>query len=351
MKSALFAFFALGVFTAPLASRAAPTAPKLHPFSYRLKLPISTASCADHAKQVASDFAIGATKAQTVAGICQSRQTVTTAQGETYELDIVLINYLATTEQHPARTVFGADTFMGMPHANAGVYATHAECLDEIAVQIPTFTTETGLTPFASYCQASTNDMYPGFSMTIESFGEFKKRRLFSFSLDGQATFESDGTEITQAALAAIKTVGARVVSAGATRIFYYFEYPIQISNPALGVFQEMDQCTSQMATAHAIYAKGGLEGVSAFCLVSPPPVSLTGKVKDAYVLMTVGAGQSVIMDSSSAQYETFDECMGDIDRLVQNELSNGRKIVGGLCAPSLMSHEGFSAHLYLNLY
>lgn len=351
MKPGFFAIFAFGVFTAPCSLFAAPTAPVLHPFSYRLKIPATTVSCADHAKVVASGFALGATEAKSVSGTCQSRQSVTTAQGETYELDIVLITYLALTEQHPNRTIFGANTFSGMSDATAGVYATHAECVNEISAQSPTFISETGLTPFVAYCQASTNDMYPGFSMTIESFGEFKKHKLFSFSLDGQATFSSDGTEITRAALAAITTVGARVASAGATRIFYYYEYPIHISNPILGIFVEIAQCNSQIATAHAIYAKAEQEGVSAFCLVSPPPTDLIGKVKDAYVLMAVSAGHSVILDSTAASYETFVECMSDIDRLQQNAQSNGRSILGGICSPSSISQGAFEARLYQDMY
>jgi hypothetical protein len=351
MKSGFFAFVALSAFAFPYASFAAPKPPALKPYSYRLKLPATPASCANHAQAVAVDFAKSATKAQSVQGICQNRQTLTSASGETYEIDTILINYLAPTEQVPNRAIFGGNShsYFDKSDAEAGIFATHAECVAAIVPQAEIFEAETGLSPFAGYCQASTHALYPGFSMTLESHGELKKRKLYTFSLDGRPDYGTDGAQITDAALVAIQATGARVAWSNARRVFYYAEYPIQISTRSLGSFDEEAQCALQVDAARSIYVKVGMQSVSAFCLVSPPPGNIE-EGKDSHVLFAVSSGHDMSWDSSAERYSTFDECMGDLDRHLKNAASNGIDVLGGICAPNHYSQGGFDARVYRKL-
>jgi hypothetical protein len=353
MKYGFYASIALSVLGVSQVAFAAPEAPKLKPFSYRMKLPAVGASCEDQARSVAKAFGAVATEAKAVTGVCQNRQSVTSPTGETYELDVILINYVAQSEQHPDHTIFGANSFLDKADAGAGVFATFAECVSQIAAQSPLFIAKTELVPFAAYCQASTNSMYPGFSLTFETMGQFKKMHLYTFSLDGQANWDTDGSQVTQAALVGIQVSGGQVAWKNSNRIFYYYDYPISISNQAMGVYYDAAQCNAQVAMAHSIFAKAEMKGASAFCLVSPPPAALIGKAPDAYVLMAVGAsvGPSMILDTSEGRYDSFAECMDDIARIEQNAVSSGKTAYGVICAPNTYEQGGFDARLFPSLF
>lgn len=273
-------------------------------------------------------------------GTCQGRQMITD-QGKSYDVDVVLVSYLADSEQIPSHTIFGANEFLGNADQAAGVFKTYDECMSTLAAQTPIFTAETGLSPVAAYCSASTQSFFPGFSLTFDSFGD-TKRHLYSYSKDGVSTIDADNTQIMAAAAVAIQALDAHIVWSDKSRLFYYNEYRISVAADNLGMFKDAQQCSSQQSAAMAIYVKAGLVGVTALC------ESFSTSANSTYSnLMVIGAGADEISDLTADHYDTFGECMSDLNRVIQNAASSGRSVFGGLCSPSMATESGFNAHIY----
>jgi hypothetical protein len=335
MQKNLAALGALALLAVPAASNADQTPT----FTYRLKVPAGTASCADHANTIAAQFAAGA-RTQRTTGACEGRQTLVD-QNQKYAIDVVVVTYQADSEKAPQRSIFGANAFMNVGEASAGVFKTYAECLEQLALQIPIFTAETGVTPVAGYCTASTQqEFYPGFSLTLESFGDLKKR-LYTYSEDGISY--PDHSQVIAASLTALRAAGADVVWSDNTRVFYYNDGDVNVSAENLGMFDDVSQCTSQTADASAIYQAAGLVGVSSFCRIDEPVAG-----HKFAVLMAVGAGPNEISDIQGDRYDSFDECRGDLPRVIQNNAAAGRTVYGGLCSPNVAGNGGFNAHVYV---
>lgn len=312
------------------------------PFSYRVKVPANTGSCEDHAHSIATFFA-SVTRGKSVSGTCQGRQTLVD-QGKSYDIDVVVVSYLADYEQIPNHAVFGANEFLGDGSPTAGVFKTYADCLAELSTQGPIFTAETGLTPVAGYCTASTQPAYPGFSLTFDSFGE-AKHKLYTYSEDGTGIYGQDNSQGLHAAQTAVQSAGGRIVWSDNFRLFYYNDYRISVSAENLGTFTEASQCSSQLAQARAIFVKAGLTGVTSYCQAQ----QATGTVIFTD-LMAVGAGQNEVQDTASGRYDSFAECMSDLGRVIQNATSSGGAIYGGLCSPNLSGQDGFETHVFFAL-
>jgi hypothetical protein len=335
----------LFVFSALVAATAAQADTQAMPFSYRVKVPAGSASCADHASAVAASFAAGTrTKSKSVTGACESRQTLVD-QNAQFAIDVIDINYSAENELVPFRTVYGSDAFQNSGRQEAGVFKTYSECLHQLSVQQAIFAKETGVTPLAGYCTASTQqEFYPGFSLTFESFGDLKAR-LYTFSEDGIGLPSDDHTQVIRAAVFAIQTAGGHIAWSDDSRVFYYNDGDVNVANDNLGMFEVASQCTSQVAQAQSIYVAAGLVGVTAFCRMDTPVAG-----HGFAVLMVVGAGSDELSDMDTDRYATFDECMGDLNRVLKNAASNGRTVLGGLCSPNLSGDEGFNAHVYSSM-
>jgi len=326
------ALLAIATFAAPAAHAA--------PYSYRLKVPASSATCADHAGSVAATFAIGS-RAKVVTGTCESRQTVT-ENNTAFAVDVIVVNYQAESELTPERSVFGANAYLNAGDATAGVFATYSECLSQLAIQQPIFAQETGVTPFAGYCTASTQqEFFPGYSLTFESFGELS-RHLYTYAEDGVSTPGDDNSQVIRAAYFAIQSVGGDIVFNDDKRVFYYGAGDARVSAENFGIFEVPSQCSSQTASALGIYKAGGLSGVTAFCKTSTPVAGHSFSI-----LMVVGAGGNEISDMESGHYGDFDECMGDLNRVIKNAASAGNAVLGGLCLPGATQSNGFDAHVY----
>lgn len=338
MVRSIFSILALGVLSL---SQVAQADPQLMPFSYRVKAPVLDAglSCADHAGQIAQLFG-KASRAKNAAGSCEERTQIAD-HGTSFGVDVIVVNYMATSEAVPTRSVFGANAINDNGEQDAGVFATYAQCLDQLRGQLPMFIGETGVTPFVGYCTASTQtEFYPGYSITFETFGDLKNQ-LYSFSEDA-VTADGDLSQEISAAVTALQTAGAVVAYRDDSRVFYYADGPVHVASDNLGMFEDPSQCASQVSEAASIYTAAGLTGVTAFC--NTHHVTATYQ---STTLMVVGSGPDEINDREMDRYDSFAECTHDLNRVLQNAASSGATVLGGLCSPNMTGASGFNAHVF----
>ena len=313
----------LAVFTGSVAL--ADGTPNLKAFSYRVEVPADQAGCTRAQSNIAGLFATS-TGTQVTGSSCTENKPFIDA-GQQFTTAVVIVNYLAEAEAVPYRAVMGGREFMGVSSNTAGIFATYKECLSVLSAQTGNFMPQTGLAVVAGYCDASTDSLMPGYALTLEGFGKPAKQ-LYAY---GEDTNFYNAPEEMVAIKAAIGQMGGNEVYGDDSRVFYYNEYQIDLTITELGYFSATEQCVAQQVEAQSIFVKAGLTAVSALC------TSDSAQDETRRHLTVVAGGLSMANSNygyGSVRYATFDDCVNDRGRVVQNETNNGSNILGAICKP-----------------
>jgi hypothetical protein len=317
--------------------------PTLKPFSLRLEVPADSSGCGDRTTSAGMGGSFSNQTGLTVTGAnCVGSNTVT-ENGSTYKTDIVVVNYMAENEAVPVNSIFGGSAFEGVTSSFAPLFSTYADCLNARKSQEANFATQTKLPVFVSYCAAPESVGDHGYSLVVMGFGT-PDRKLFAFMQDNAAMGDLD-PRVLAAVQNAIVQQDGYVVYSDANRVFFYAPYNLAVTVGNMGSFEVPAQCEQQIAQASTIYNADNLLGVKALCVpIAPQSTEVE--------LTVVGGGSSSLTEDygyPSAKYATFEDCMSDESRVLQNAASSGRGVIGAICERS-MSDNGFSLHLFSNM-
>jgi hypothetical protein len=327
---------AFGLILAVLGASGA-MASDVHQFTYRVQVPVQSADCTQDASALATRF-------QTSSGLdsvqaeCQGVSPLIDGTA-TYNVATVIVTYQAEYELTPTRAVFGGSEFLGQPDADWPLFDTYATCLDQLKRQQPKFETQTGALAVAAHCDAASNALETGYSLTIETFGKVTKQ-LYAFIPDFGPEGIRAGSKILTSAVQALSSSGATVAYADDQHVFFYASYDLPVLLSDLGSFDDPSECQDQISNADSIYLQSGIDSVVSFC---------EPEGQDSASLTTVGIGLDMSLETTTQDhYASYDECRADRERSVGNEISNGQNVVGAVCVPaSPVGPGGYELHVY----
>jgi hypothetical protein len=211
--------------------------------------------------------------------------------------------------------------------------------LDQINPQKASYEAQTGLAVVAAYCDPAHDMIDEGYTLVLEGFGtSMPQKRLHVFHVSTGIMGPMTSPEVLAAIQSAVSNAGGVVTLVESSEVFFYDSGMVNIIADRLAWYPTTDECVFEKPRAQAIYEKGGLSKVSAFCLPSSAEDTQSGH------LLVIGEGwRSFSSDQAfkSIEYSSFMECSNDRERVIQNEVSNGRAVAGALCEPSLRGDLG----------
>jgi hypothetical protein len=266
--------------------------------------------------------AIENSQIQNVSGSCEGTHNVTDNDGTTYGVDTVVVSYLSTSQVQFYRANFTGQAFLDEPSAGTGLFDTYSACLAQLDKQQASFEAQTGLTAVATYCQHDTLGSKT-FSLTVEGFG-VPKAKLYEYTPAAEA-LQSKSTQLLQAAQLAITTSGGQLTYVDDAHVFYYSKYSVPVTEMTLGEFKSVTECSVQLEDAKAALSTLKLDNGQALCTDD-------GNMEIVGAGITYANGRT---EDRQDRYASFEDCMKDKVRVVQNATSAGGHIVAALCSLS----------------
>ena len=328
MKSkVIFCLFAMGLSSAAVAD-GAPT----QTFTYRVEVPSLQISCVDHAVKVAHDFAQATQLTVTGAG-CTGTRTIQEGANQ-FSIDTIVISYVAATQVDPVRANYSGYEYEGIPDTSSGLFATYAACYAELSHQEALFAANTGLAVVDLDCDLSSDLVYSGYSMVVESFGK-PAALLFEYSQSPDADSSRSSAEF-QSAQNVILASGGQVAYMDSTHILYYSQHPIPVFTTYLAFFPVASECEQQITSGQEALVSGHYDGLNVFCSVNEGGNT---------ALTAVGAGVNMINAvTNSDVYASFTDCMNDRARVAAND---GPRVTAEICRP----RDGSSSQYVVDVY
>ncbi len=315
-------------------------AQSLSAYSYRVVIPANGVSCQSAAQSLAKKF-LAATRAQDVVGSCQAEQNLSNL-GENYKQYVVVVNYRASGQLIPYKTIFGGIDFEGGSTVSGGLFSSYRACLSARAQQLVYFERYSGLKAVDARCDSGNDLTNASWSLVIDGFGQSKAYlygfKPFQFSSE---SFGAPVSDIVHSASLMIKKYGGHVVFDNNRIVFYYSSIGEQISDMTGPFFNKLSQCQVQLPEAHMIFNTFKRADVNVICHEDNSA---------QYQLVAIGKyanGVDEDIDADTIRYQTFGECMADRSRVEQNLRSNGVDFYGTICAPSDMVFSGYTMHVY----
>jgi hypothetical protein len=314
------------------------------PFSYRTLVTAETGVTCQQSADALSNRFEAATGISVTDATCTPSKTIQD-QGKSYQVNAIVLNYLAAQELQPYQVTFSGRIFNDQALGDAGIFNRYSDCLQALADQKTLFEKNTHLTAVSGHCDVSTDSVLPGFYFTLESFGQ-PQMQLFAYAADqGSLSFYQDPL-IQTAAASTLVAAGAVIAWSDATRIYYYSEQDIFVMATNLGLFDSEDICAQQIQDAKNIFTNGGLSPNSVFC------AKYYSSDLPQRQLTLVGAGQghwNQDFATHSAKYSSLNECLQDKARVIKNHLSSGQRVLGAICKPEETSVGQFVIEVYTN--
>jgi hypothetical protein len=284
-------------------------APK--PFSYRVEIPASDATCDQEATNLGQRFAT-ATGLTVTSTACQSSQEI-----EKQIVFTLVVNYQSDAEIKPYSAVY----------TDEGIFESYVDCLASLPAQKSAFETNTGLQTLAAGCVSAS--IGNGFSPYVDGIGT-PHLKFFS----SNPSFDSGyiGIQgIYDVFKAQLSAAGANIVLTSTYEIFYYAPNPIQITTDWLTSYTTTADdrlCKTEALSAEKIFGSDHSIAPMVNCL----PEEFVGLTY--LVVSWPGNAFPIVGDHSkdSTHYNTFDQCEQDKPRVVQNNVSSGNSPLGAIC-------------------
>jgi hypothetical protein len=325
----------LALFFGPLAALA-------HPFSYRTTVPADAEVTCDQAAQGVAKRLAQATGANVTGSSCSATRNFQD-HTQTYSQYVVIVNYTASYEAIPYEARMTSQISAEKAIGDSPLFMNYADCLKTLAEQKTLFQKNTGLQLVAGHCEASeADDQNQGYYLNLEGFGQPQKQ-LYGYAVSVDSISYVDPAT-TAATVDAITKAGGTVAYSDNAVVYYYSANDIFVVTATLGLFDSEDACNKQVQDAKKIYSGSGMSSTHAFC------VQYYSSNLPQRELTVVGTGIGTLFEdygNHSAKYASFDECMTDKPRVLQNLKSEGQSVLGAICHPDENTLDKYIVEIY----
>lgn len=285
-------------------------------FRYKTYLPAG-ADCNRELNSLAPRF-----ETQTGAKIT-SKTCVSAGDGSDPDAPVAAVFiYERSTKVEPTVTTFGFNSDPSLDSVTGdsiGAYQMKLDCDADLQNQVSLFKKVNGVEPFTSYCDH--DQLSSNFVLKIEAFSALKNQ-LYVFMTSNNIPNETDLSAITSRVLKS----GVPVARATQNTIYFYDHKSndsasarLKLKSEYAATFADDSECQSQRL---------------ALTQILPADTVLFCTDGLASVLQTVSAPLNLSYETSSAaSYESLNECLSDIKRVLDQERSRSSRIAGGICS------------------
>lgn len=298
---------------------------------YWVRIPQTNISCEEEANRLALKFET-ATQLKVTEKLC--RGTIDATMGkEKVKLYSLLLTYPAEQKVSIKSTQLEATSF-GRYHSPKPAYDTYSDCVADLENQVQHFERQTQLPAIAAFCDRAKSTL-TGFALEIQSAGK-PAAELNAFLLE---TPEVDA-RLEQDVRQFVESLGAQVVRDRGTTLFYYSAKPLSIRQPIFSNFTSPERCERQIEAIHAILRDSGSTKAYVRCLPSSNGMfTRTYTLADGWAFLSRSEAEDV--------YYSFDECMSDRTRVLNERKNHWNAAVGALCVENPLGDDRFKMEIY----
>ena len=303
-------------------------------FRFWTRLPQTSLSCEAQASALAERFE-QATRTTPNSVRCLGSARIS-AEGQVYALESIELTYAAREELEAYVAVLGSGQ-SDEPSDNMGAYNTFADCLADLAKQSAAFQQHTRLTAVSATCEKAGMAYRSPYVLKVSGFG-IPAKRLYAAEL---VFYTEMDEQLRQRILGLYALNGASLARVNDMRVLYYSKNPVRIRRETPAYFPHVSQCQSQEADFRGIIARNGAKNAIVRCLKGPAGRFALEGAHDSARLLSSDFG------TRSPRYYSFEECLADRERMLNDSVSRGAAPLGGLCLPALLDNTQFKLEIF----
>ena len=340
LKSVAFLF--VGFFVLFLNQSAFANDPReLKRFYYKLSVLSETSlTCEQQADMLKARFA-SISKTLVVESLCKGQNEILDVN-QVYRTNKIILTYMSERELVPYTAYFGNEYF-GTPGAAEGIYTSYKACLTDMQSKVTSFETLTGLSVVGASCQRGTYTYDKNFVLKIDGLSSDPKQKpnqkLYAFAFKSRGSLNLGLLEDIKQLVAKI---GGEAVTLINGTVFYYSKNPISVGQNSFGIFEDSNHCNLQVNDVKDILTRAGSKNHIALCVkdVDYPATEYLEVVSDNSLLNTTSL--------SLPGYFSFEECMDDKSRAMDEATSRGFKPLGAICKKFM---NGYEMQIFRNFF
>jgi hypothetical protein len=306
-------------------------------YYYTLRIPRTAQGCENAVSRIAQKFS-QLTGLVVNEARCQSTRDWT-EEGIQYREDFIVLTYLAVEEIKPYTATFGSE-FLGVTSSEFGVFESYRECLSQLEHQEEIFESATEFEALASTCVEGSQVPHRSYILRIDGLSakegkEKLKRplkRLFAFTDRFRGSVDPAlDTQIQDL----VESMGGAWAHKWAGVSFYYAKNVLPIRFESMGYFPVAHECEVQLNDVRNIFIQMGSKRVIARCSTVESAPGTTAVYLE--LVRDYNANNSSPL-SETLTYFTFEECMSDRARALDEAMSRKLKPAGAFCRKTYRS-------------
>jgi hypothetical protein len=293
-------------------------------FSYQARIPATSQSCEEEAKDLASRISANADVSNAV-GTCKG-VVLAKFDGTEARLYSLALTYNSKNYTTVYSAAIGGLYDITSTTGEMGSFATYSECVEQIGVQSDRFEDATNLPVLAAYC-SPVNVYHGGYILNVDGYGRPARTLRVVHPYFGVSELKKLFT-----------SYGVVIVRTEGDAVYFYADSNFAFNQASFGLFAEEADCEKQLDDVKNLFAAMGAKTTLARCRHDETTFG-------TYEM--IGAGDlrwGLMAASRPTQYYSLDECLGSrADELAQY----GKNAYGALCRPNPIAEGQFTMDVY----